>query len=112
LNIEFERVTIFDEKFKEGSFDAVIAFNVFHLLDEPQKYIQRINRLLKPGGLILSATPCMREAPFLNLVLKFFSFIGISPKLNSFTSHELKNLLVNQLFKTLELIRIKPKLPQ
>lgn len=108
-NIDFVRTTIFDEKFKVGSFDAIIAFNIFHLLEEPQKYFQRLNQMLKPGGLIISSTPCMSEAPFLNIILKFFSLIGMTPKLNSFTSSEMEYLLLNESFKTIEFNRIKPK---
>lgn len=110
-NIDFERTTIFDEKFKVGSFDAIIAFNIFHLLEEPQKYFQRINQILKPGGLIISSTPCMSEALLLNSVLKLFSLIGMTPKLNSFTSSEMEHLLLNESFKTIEFNRIKPKSP-
>lgn len=111
-NIGFARTTIFDEKFSEGSFDAIIAFNLFHLLEEPQKYFQRMNQLLKPGGLIISATPCMSEAPVLNQVLKFFSLIGVTPKLNPFTSTEMEQLFLNASFSTIKLNRIKPKSPQ
>ena len=111
-NINFERTTLFDEKFKTGSFDAIIAFNIFHLLEEPHKYIQRISQLLKPGGLLLSATPCMSEAQFLNNVLKFFSILGVTPKLNSFTSSEMEQIFINTSFKTLVSNRIKPKSPQ
>lgn len=110
-NIDFERTTIFDEKFKAGSFDAVISVNIFHLLEEPQKYFQRINQILKPGGLIISSTPCMSEALFLNSVLKVFSFMGLTPKLKSFTSAEMEQMLIRESFKTLELNRIKPKSP-
>lgn len=111
-NIDFARTTLFDEKFKEGTFDAVIAFNILHLLEEPQKYFERINQLLKPGGFVLSATPCMNEAPFLKNVLKFFSMIGLTPRLNSFTSTEMEKLFINASFKTMQLNRIKPKSPQ
>jgi len=110
-NIDFARTTIFDEKLKVGSFDAIIAFNIFHLLEEPQKYFQRLNQILKPGGLIISSTPCMSEAPFLNRILKIFSFIGMTPKLNSFTSSEMEQLFLSESFKTIELNRIKPKSP-
>ena len=110
-NIEFSRTTIFDEKFKVSSFDAIIAFNIFHLLEEPQKYFQRLHQILKPGGLIISSTPCMSEAPLLNLILKIFSFIGMTPKLNSFTSSEMKKMLLVESFKLIELNRIKPKSP-
>ena len=111
-NIDFARTTIFDEKFKENSFDAIIAFNIFHLLEERQKYFRRINSLLKPGGLLLSSTPCMREAPFLNYMLKFFAFIGVTPKICSFTGLEMENLLVQEWFETLEFRRVKPTSPQ
>lgn len=110
-NIEFARTSIFDEKFKAGSFDAIIAFNIFHLLEEPQKYFQRLHQILKPGGLIISSTPCMSEAPLLNRILKVFSFIGMTPKLNSFTSSEMEQLILGESFKSIELNRIKPKSP-
>lgn len=110
-NIDFARTTIFDEKFKVGSFDAIIAFNIFHLLEEPQKYFQRLHQMLKPGGLIISSTPCMSEAYLLNSVLKLFSNIGMTPKLTSFTSSEMEHLLLNESFKTIEFNRIKPKSP-
>jgi 2-polyprenyl-3-methyl-5-hydroxy-6-metoxy-1,4-benzoquinol methylase len=110
-NIDFERTTIFDGKLKASSFDAIIAFNIFHLLEEPQKYFQRINQILKPGGLIISSTPCMCEALLLNSVLKVFSFIGLTPKLNSFTSSDIEHMLLNESFKTVEFNRIKPKSP-
>lgn len=111
-NIIFSCTSIFDEKFKEGSIDILIAFNIFHLLEEPLKYFQRINHLLKPGGYILSATPCMSEAPALNLVLKLSSMIGLTPKLNSFSSTELEQLFLKASLKTIKLNRIKPKSPQ
>jgi 2-polyprenyl-3-methyl-5-hydroxy-6-metoxy-1,4-benzoquinol methylase len=111
-NIEFERTNLFDEQLKEGSFDAIIAFNIFHLLEDPQKHFERMNQLLKPGGTILSATPCMTEAPGLNYVLKFFSIIGLTPKLNPFTNTEMEQFFLNASFKTLELNRIKPNSPQ
>ncbi|MDP3451792.1 MAG: class I SAM-dependent methyltransferase [Bacteroidales bacterium] len=112
LNIDFERTTIFDKKFSEGTFDAIIAFNIFHLLEEQQKYIQRLWQILKPGGLILSATPCMSEAPGLNFILRFFSIIGLTPKINSYTSNEMEQLFLKASFKTIEMNRIKPNSPQ
>lgn len=110
-NIYFERTTIFNEKFKPGSLDAIIALNVFHLLEDPQTHFQRINQILKPGGLIISSTPCMSETQFLNTTLKLFSLIGMTPKLNSFTSSELEQMLLSESFKTIEFGRIKPKSP-
>ena len=46
-NVYFAKSIIFDERHKKGSFDAIMAFNILHLLDNPDKAIKRINDLLK-----------------------------------------------------------------
>jgi len=60
-NIRFQRSTIFDEGFKENSFDAIIAFNILHLMDNTDKVMSRVNELLKPGGVLVSSTPCLGD---------------------------------------------------
>lgn len=44
-------------RFETGSFSAVIALHLVEHLPDPQGTIQQVNRLLKPGGLWLFATP-------------------------------------------------------
>ena len=44
-----------------GPFDAVLAFNVLHLLDDLDAATARCARVLKPGGWFISKTPCLRE---------------------------------------------------
>ena len=45
----------------DGPFDAVLAFNVLHLLDDLDAATARCARLLKPGGWLISKTPCLLE---------------------------------------------------
>ena len=45
-NVNFEKATIF-EKYEKETFNVILAFNILHLLEEPQKVMQRINELLK-----------------------------------------------------------------
>jgi 2-polyprenyl-3-methyl-5-hydroxy-6-metoxy-1,4-benzoquinol methylase len=111
-NIEYAHTTIFDERLMPGSFDAIIAFNVFHLLEELPKYFQRINELLKPGGFIISATPCMGEKPLLNSLFKIGSKIGIMPKIKSFKNSDLGQLFLNENFEIIENDCLKPNSPQ
>ncbi|MCZ7372206.1 MAG: class I SAM-dependent methyltransferase [Candidatus Methanoperedens sp.] len=68
-NIDYEHSTIFDERYKRGSFDVILVFYILHLLEDTPKVMQRINELLKPGGMIISATPCMGEKTFLSILL-------------------------------------------
>jgi 2-polyprenyl-3-methyl-5-hydroxy-6-metoxy-1,4-benzoquinol methylase len=101
-NIDYVNSTIFDDRYKRGSFDVILAFYILHLLDDSQKVIQRMNGLLKPGGLIISATPCMGEKSVLNSIFSIVSKIGIIPKVKSFKFLELENLITKENFKTIE----------
>ncbi len=58
-NIDFEQADIFDEKFANGSFDVVLAFNMLHTVPDPRRVVQRTIELLKPGGTFISVTPCL-----------------------------------------------------
>ena len=55
-NINFEYANIMSLKYPDDSFDKVIAGNVIHLLDEPLKALAELNRVCKPGGLLIIPT--------------------------------------------------------
>ncbi len=60
-NVSFAKATIFDGSLERESFEVVLAFNIFHLLEDAPKALLRIGELLKPGGLLISVTPCSGE---------------------------------------------------
>ncbi|MFZ2412452.1 MAG: class I SAM-dependent methyltransferase [Candidatus Methanoperedens sp.] len=101
-NIYYAHSTIFDERYKRGSFDVILVFYILHLLEDPPKVMQRINELLKPGGLIISATPCMGEKKFLSILLSLVSKIGLTPKIRSFKISELEDSIANGNFEIVE----------
>jgi len=68
-NVTFAVTTLFDNSLTESSFDAVLAFNILHGLPEVHEYCTHIHRLIKPGGLFLSATDCLKEAGIAAAVL-------------------------------------------
>ncbi|MFE4573736.1 class I SAM-dependent methyltransferase [Paenibacillus chitinolyticus] len=90
-NINYAHATIFDERYKKGSFDAILAFHVLHLLEDGHIVLRRMNELLKPGGLLISATPCVGEKIFLSSLLFFAGRVGLAPKIRSF---KIRNLVV------------------
>ncbi|WP_165861315.1 class I SAM-dependent methyltransferase [Paenibacillus paeoniae] len=83
-NINYAHTTIFDERYKEGTFDVILVFHVLHLLDDAPIALQRMNELLKPGGLLITATPCVGEKIFLKSLLSFAGRVGFAPKIQSF----------------------------
>ncbi len=102
LNVEYTRSTIFDERLKEGTFDVILSFYILHLVDDTQAVMQRMNELLKPGGLIIFATPCMGEKPLLSGLFSVIGKMGIMPKIKSFKQNDLKQLLTQENFKIVE----------
>ena len=92
-NVNFAKATIF-EKYEKETFNVILAFNILHLLEEPQKVMQRINELLKPGGLFISVTPYLGEKySFLSIFLVLLRKIKILPYIRSFKISELKELI-------------------
>ncbi|HJH29383.1 MAG TPA: class I SAM-dependent methyltransferase [Methanosarcinaceae archaeon] len=100
-NIDFAQTTIFDEKLEKGSFDVILCFNLLHFVEDMPKVMQRINELLKPGGLIISATPCIRGT-FLGVLLSPVSKIGLIPPIKSFKISELEDSIANGNFEIVE----------
>jgi 2-polyprenyl-3-methyl-5-hydroxy-6-metoxy-1,4-benzoquinol methylase len=111
-NINFVYTTIFDERFKRDTLDVIIVLNVLHLLEDSQKVIQRIYELLKPEGLIISATPCMGERPVLNSLFSIGSKIGITPKIKSFKISEFEQFFIKENFEIIETDCLKQNSPQ
>jgi 2-polyprenyl-3-methyl-5-hydroxy-6-metoxy-1,4-benzoquinol methylase len=111
-NIDFSHSTIFDERYKSGSFDVILAFYILHLLEDNQKTIQRINDLLKPGGLIISVTPCIGEKIFLKVSLSLLSKIGLVPDIKSFKISELEDSIANGNFEIIENESLHQGMPQ
>ncbi|PKL89433.1 MAG: class I SAM-dependent methyltransferase [Ignavibacteriae bacterium HGW-Ignavibacteriae-2] len=106
-NIDFAQSTIFDERYKRESFDVILALNILHFIEDPKKVMTRINELLKPGGLIISVTPCLGEKKsLLNILLFLLVFLqtkmGIVPYIRFFKISELEDSLTNGNLQILE----------
>ena len=64
LNVRFEQGDAMDLRGGLGAFDIVHAANLLCRLTEPQKLIDRLPSLVKPGGQLLLTTPCTWLADF------------------------------------------------
>ena len=106
-NIEFTKSTMFDERFMREAFDVILAFNILHFLEDTQKVIKRINELLKPGGLIISVTPCLGEKKsFINILIFLLVFLqtkmGIVPYIRFFRISEFEDSIANANFQIVD----------
>ena len=55
-HVRFERADILRLDYPDASFDAVVAANVIHLLDEPYRALRELDRVCRPGGRIIIPT--------------------------------------------------------
>lgn len=98
-NVIFERNDIFDSRYEPGSFDVILAFNVFHTVPAPEQSMARIHELLKPGGLVVSVTPCFKDKASLlgrmqTLLVRVLCLFGvISIPIRSVRSADLDDLV-------------------
>ena len=60
-NIIFETADITALNYPDNHFDKVVAGNVIHLLDEPLKALAELDRVCRPGGLLIIPTYMNRE---------------------------------------------------
>jgi len=105
-NIDFTQATIFDESLRKESFDLILAFSILHLLENSPQVMNRINQLLKPGGLFISATPCLGEKTFVSILINIpvllLSKTGILPSINFVSVPRLVASITNENFQIIE----------
>lgn len=65
----------------EAEFDAVLGFNLYHLVPDLEDALARANALLKPGGLFISKTPCIGGKWYFRPIIGVMQLIGKAPYL-------------------------------
>ena len=71
--------------------DAVLAFNLLHLVGDLDATLANVRERLKSGGLFISKTPCLGEMSiFLRLLVPMLQLIGKAPQITTLTETELR----------------------
>ena len=102
-NTVFDQMGPFDPSLVRHSFSAIIAFSVFHLVDDAPKVLARLNNLMATGGLLITQTPCLGERGWLfRILISLARKVGIAPYIRSLTITELELLVSSSEFDILE----------
>jgi len=102
-NVSFSQIDIFDQSLASHSFSTIIAFSIFHLVDDAPKVLTKLNDLLAPGGLLISQTPCLGERSwFFKSLISLVCKLGVAPPIRSLTIVELESLVSSSNFEISE----------
>jgi 2-polyprenyl-3-methyl-5-hydroxy-6-metoxy-1,4-benzoquinol methylase len=102
-NSDYTHTSIFDGRYKPGSLDVILAFYILHLVEDTDKVMERMKELLKPGGLMISATPCLGgKNSFPGILISLGSKVGLVPKIRAFKISELEEVITSGNFEIVE----------
>ncbi len=102
-NASFSQIDAFDQRLESNSFSAILAFHIFHLVDDAPKVLTRLNDLLAPGGLLISQTPCLSERGWLfRSMIGLAQKLGVAPPIRNFRIPELESLVSSTNFEIIE----------
>ena len=89
-NVSFTQSGVEDFDAPDGAFDMVLALNLLHLLPDRMAALEKIHRLLKPGGIFISSTVCLADRMwFLRPVVPVLQWIGKVPYVSFVSANEL-----------------------
>ena len=81
-NVDF-RVGAVDDLPSTGTYDAVLAMSILHLVPDPPAAVARLADQLTPGGFLFSSTVCIGDmAGFLSRLLPLIGATRLLPKVS------------------------------
>ena len=109
-NIRFCTADITDLKYRDGSFDKAVAGNVIHPLPEPQKALQELERVVKPGGKIIIPTYINMSKGTGKLAVKTLTLIGADFR-RQFDMRSYKKFFADMGYKNVEYRIVEGRMP-
>ncbi|WP_420585253.1 class I SAM-dependent methyltransferase [Ruegeria sp.] len=106
-NISFRTIDITKPEAGQ-TFDAVLGFNLFHLVPDIDAVFADIHARLAPGGLFISKTPCLSEGGLglkfglMKLMLPVMQLFGKAPYVNLFDVQTLETAVIRAGFDVIE----------
>lgn len=113
-NVRFLQAGATEDVSGAEPFDAVLAFNTLHVLEDPESALSALFRQIRPGGYFISKSACIRD---MNVVIRFaiplMQAVGKAPVVSSFTGRELHDMIARAGFEIVETRTFTgaPKLP-
>ena len=109
-NAVFRKADITGIKCKDNRFDKVVAGNVIHLLPEPEKALQELERVTKPGGRIIIPTYINISKGTGTAAVRFITLLGADFK-RQFDLDSYKKFFSDMGYKNIEYYVVDGRMP-
>ena len=109
-NVSFRQEDITDIKSVDNSFDKVVAGNVIHLLPEPEKALNELLRVVKPGGKVIIPTYINMARDSSGFAVKFIEKLGAEFK-RQFDIDSYQKFFEDKGFKDVEFYVVDGRMP-
>ena len=106
-NVSFRNIDV-ATTVQEQEYDAVLGFNLFHLVRDVDAAFAGIHKNLKPGGLFISKTPCLAQGGLgfkfglLKLMIPVMQLFGKAPFVNLLSIDQLEAAVTGAGFEIIE----------
>ena len=95
-NVEFASTSIEGLDIEDESMDAVLALSILHLIEDRRAVLAKVNRILKPGGILVSSTACIGDSmKFFKFIAPIGRFLRLIPPVSVFTTADLEQDLAD-----------------
>jgi len=103
-NVNFIQADVLDSSFNAEPYDAVLALNMLHLLEDVPAAVQTIKKRLKPGGLFISKTVCNLPLKWriMKLILPLLQMLGKAPYVNFMSAQKWEDIIESCGFEIVE----------
>ncbi|WP_296988064.1 class I SAM-dependent methyltransferase [Thalassospira sp. UBA1131] len=102
-NVTFSQKTIDDIAQGSERFDVVLGFNILHLLDQPEVAIAALHKVIKPGGMFITKTPCLGEKLwYLKPLIWVMQKLGKAPRVHFLNYARLEGMIQSAGFEVIE----------
>ncbi|WP_298958519.1 class I SAM-dependent methyltransferase [uncultured Roseibium sp.] len=104
--LSFAVADVFSEEIeaRDGKgYDAVLAYNFLHLVENPEDTLKRVRDLLNPGGLYISKTVCLKKKAWLfTPMIKVMQLFGKAPFVRMLSFQGLEEMIASSGFEIIE----------
>ena len=91
-NVTFEQSTIDDFSVPDQTLDAVLGLSILHLLENKEAIIAKVHKMLKPGGIFVTSTPCIGDTmKFFKLIASIGKFFRLMPLVKVFYHERIRS---------------------